>query len=290
VALEGMFDIRIPDEAAAQCFTVREVIEQLHRLRGNAGGTAPPPRQRTWKEILTESPSPDVQALVEASSRPSATLTAALSRGLCVAVFRTLYRLHVEGRDQIPGRGPLILVANHSSYFDAFIVAAALPPHAFQRMFFMGFEWFFRHWFLAWWGRSVRVIPVDMDAHLLRALQASALVLQAGKILCIFPEGERSVDGKVRPFRKGAGILARELGVPILPAYIAGSFEAWPRGRSLPRLHRLTVRFGPVVTAEELLHGDGRKGADDAETVVLRLRERVAALGGQIGGWVGKAE
>ena len=290
VALEGMFDIRIPDEAAAQCFTVREVIDQLHRLRGKPEGPTPATRQRTWREILTESPSPDVQAMIEASSRPSAAIITALSRGLCSAVFRTLYRLRVEGRENVPWNGPLILVGNHCSYFDAFILASALPQQAFQRVFYLGFEWFFRHPFLAWWGRGVRVIPVDMDTYLLRALQASALVLQAGKILCIFPEGERSVDGKVRPFRKGTGILARELGVPILPAYIAGSFEAWPRGRSLPRLHRLTVRFGPVVTAEELLHGDGRKGADEAETVVLRLRERVAALGGQIGGWVGKAE
>lgn len=290
VALEGILNIRMPDEVAAKCFTVRDVIEQMHKLRGKAEGPAPAPRQRTWREILTESPAADVQAMVEASSRPSTTIISTLSRGLCTAVFRTLYRLRVEGREHIPRRGPLVLVANHGSFFDAFIIAAALPPHAFQQVFFLGFEWFFHHPILAWWGRGVRLIPVDMDAYLLRALQASALVLQAGKILCIFPEGERSVDGKVRPFRKGAGILARELGVPILPAYIAGSFEAWPRGQSLPRLHRLSVRFGPAVSAEELLRSDGPKGADDAETVVLRLRERVAALGGQIGGWVGKAE
>ena len=290
VHLEGILNIRIPDEEAAECFTVRDVIEHLNRLRGKAEGSAPAPRQRTWREILSESPPADVQAMVEASDRASAAITATLSRGLCAVVFRTLYRMRVDGREHIPRGGPLILVSNHCSFFDAFILAAALPRQAFRHLFFMGFEWFFRHPILAWWGRAVRVIPVDMDALLLRALQASALVLRLGKILCIFPEGERSVDGKVRRFYKGAGILARELGVPVLPTYIAGSFEAWPRGQSLPRLHRLHVRFGPVVSADELLSGDGPKGADDAETVVLRLRERVAALGGQIGGWSGKAE
>lgn len=290
VHLEQILHIRIPDEEAAECFSVRDVIEKLGKLQGKGEGSVPVQRQRTWREILTDSPGADVQAMVEASSRPSATITATLTRGLCAAVFRTLYGLRVEGREHVPRGGPLILVANHCSFFDAFILAAALPPQAFRQLYFMGFEWFFRHPILAWWGRAVRVIPVDMGNFLLRALQASALVLRSGKILCIFPEGERSVDGKVRPFYKGAGILARELGVPILPAYIAGSFEAWPRGQALPRLHRLDVRFGPVVTSEDLLAGDGPKGADDAETVVVRLRERVAALGGQIGGWVGRAE
>jgi 1-acyl-sn-glycerol-3-phosphate acyltransferase len=66
----------------------------------------------------------------------------------------------------------------------------------------------------------------------------------------------------------------------VLPAYIGGAYEAWPRGQPLPRLHPIGVRFGPVATPEELLHGAGPQGADEYETIVMRLRERVAALGG----------
>jgi len=288
VALEGAFNVKIPDEAAAECFTVREVID---RLRGLTGGAAagPAAQRRGWREILAETP-PEVSQMVAASSQPSARWITAGSRAICIATFRTLYRLRVEGREHVPAHGPLILVANHASFFDGFILAAALPKRSVQQVFYMGFEWFFRHPVLAWWGRGVRAIPVDMDTYLARALQASARVLRDGKILCVFPEGERSADGRIRPFRKGAGILVRELAVPVLPTYISGSFEAWPRGQSLPRIHRLRVRFGPVVTAEELLQGDGPRGADDIETIVLRLRERVAALGGKLGGWVGKAD
>ena len=230
------------------------------------------------------SPPAEVHALVEGSSRPSATVITATTRGLCVALFRTIYRLRVEGLQHVPPSGPLILVANHCSFFDAFILAASLPPRTHQHMFYMGFEWFFRHPVLAWWGRGVRVILVDMDTFLMRALQASAVVLRQGKILCVFPEGERSADGQVRPFRKGVGILARELKVPILPANIGGSFEAWPRGQSFPRIHRLRVRFGPVVTPEALLTAGGPPGVDDYETIVMRLRERIAALGGEMTG------
>jgi long-chain acyl-CoA synthetase len=276
--------VKIPDEAAAECFTVREVIQRLQTLRGAPAGPAAPSRRRGWGEILTASPPTQVQALVEGSSRPSANAITATTRGLCVALFRTLYRLRVEGLQHAPASGPLILVANHCSFFDAFILAASLPLRTCQQMFYMGFEWFFRHPLLAWWGRGVRVIPVDMDTFLMRALQASAVVLRQGKILCVFPEGERSADGQVRPFRKGVGILARELKVPILPANIGGSFEAWPRGQSFPGIHRLRVRFGPVVTPEALLAAGGPRGVDEYETLVMRLRERVAALGGQTAG------
>jgi long-chain acyl-CoA synthetase len=278
VALEGMLDVKIPDDAAAELFTVREVIENLRALRTGGGAIRAAERRRGWNEILAETPA-EVATLVEASSRHSATLITGFSRAICIAVLRGIYGLKVEGLEHAPNTGPFILVANHCSYFDAFIVATALPYAVAQQVFYLGFEWFFRNPILAWWARGVRVIPVDMDNYLVRALQASARILRDAKILCLFPEGERSADGRVRPFRKGTGILVRELRVPVLPARITGTFEAWPRGQAWPRWHPLHVRFGPIVSPAELLEGEGPRGADDAETVVLRLRERVKALG-----------
>ncbi|MEK7205212.1 MAG: AMP-binding protein, partial [candidate division NC10 bacterium] len=200
VALEEIFGVEIPDEAAAECFTVREVVEHLQALRGTPLGAAAAARRPGWGKILTGSAPAEVQAMVEASSRPSASVVTAVTRAICAAVFRTAYRLRVQGLRHVPAHGPVILVSNHCSYFDAFLLAASLPLRICQQIFYMGFEWFFRHPILAWWGRGVRVIPVDMDTYLMRALQASALVLKQGKILCGFPEGERSVDGRVRPF------------------------------------------------------------------------------------------
>jgi long-chain acyl-CoA synthetase len=278
VALESLLDVKLP-EAAAELFTVREVIENLRALRTGEGANRATERRRGWNEILAETP-PEVAALIEASSRRSATLITGFSRGVCIGVLRGIYGLKIEGLENAPSAGPFILVANHCSYFDAFILATALPYPVAQQVFYLGFELFFRNRVLAWWARGVRVIPVDMDNYLVRALQASARILRDAKILCLFPEGERSADGRVRAFRKGAGVLVRELRVPVLPARIIGAFEAWPRGQAWPRRHPIHVRFGPIVSPAELLEGDGPRGADEAETVVLRLRERVIALGG----------
>jgi long-chain acyl-CoA synthetase len=277
VALEEVFGVKIPDDAAAELYAVRDVVE---RLRGIAGSGAPAgERRRGWKTILAEDPPPEVLALLGSRNAAVTKSVMVFSRLICVAVLRLAYRLRAEGLEHVPSTGPIILVANHTSYFDAFIVATALPIPIARQVFYLGLEEFFRNPILARWAQGVHVIPIDMNNHLVRALQASARVLRERKMLCLFPEGERSIDGSVRAFRKGVGILIAELGIPVLPAYITGAFEAWPRGRTFPTLHPLHVRFGPVIPSEELLAGPGPRGADDAETVALRLRERVAALG-----------
>jgi 1-acyl-sn-glycerol-3-phosphate acyltransferase len=103
--------------------------------------------------------------------------------------------------------------------------------------------------------------------------------LQQGEILCIFPEGARSIDGEIKPFKKGVAILAKELNRPLLPARLIGSFEIWPRGESFPRPHPLTIIFGPPVTVEELLSQEPiPPEADLYEVITARLRDRVAAL------------
>lgn len=280
VALEDLFGVKVSEEAAAECFTVGEVIAAL-RSRAARMDEAPGARaSRGWGEILTEVP-PEAVRILAVSRTAVSRASVAFTLGVCRAVFRTLFRLRIEGREHVPAAGPLILAANHASYFDAFILVAALPRRVVANLFALSFEAFFRGRLMSWWGRQIHIIPVDMDTHLVRALQTSAHVLRSGKILCVFPEGERSADGTIRPFRKGAGILVRELGVPVLPAHIDGAFEAWPRGRAWPRIRPLRVRFGPVVQPGERSAGEGRRGDDDAETIMMGLRERVAGLARQ---------
>jgi 1-acyl-sn-glycerol-3-phosphate acyltransferase len=121
-------------------------------------------------------------------------------------------------------------------------------------------------------ARPANIIPVDPDAHLLRAMKAGAMGLRAGCILCIFPEGGRSFDGRLQAFKKGASILSRELSVPIVPVGIEGAHEVWPRDSLRIRPHKVTVRFGEPLFPSP----DG--GADPYREDTDRLREAVERL------------
>jgi long-chain acyl-CoA synthetase len=102
--------------------------------------------------------------------------------------------------------------------------------------------WFF-HTFL-------RVVPFDRTVNPLEGLRIAAAILQAGYPLLIFPEGTRSVTGKLQPFKPGLGLLAIETEVPVVPALIEGTFEALPKGRLLPRRIKIKVTFGEPLQTE----------------------------------------
>jgi 1-acyl-sn-glycerol-3-phosphate acyltransferase len=100
-------------------------------------------------------------------------------------------------------------------------------------MFFVGASEYFETPITRWLARQVNLVPVDPDAALVSAMQAGAAGLREGRILVLFPEGERAIDGTVRTFKKGAAILGHNLGVPLVPVALTGVFEIWPRNRPL---------------------------------------------------------
>jgi 1-acyl-sn-glycerol-3-phosphate acyltransferase len=128
---------------------------------------------------------------------------------------------------------------------------------------------------MRWVARVARLIPVDPDANLVGAMQASAAGLREGQVLLLFPEGERTIDGELKKFRKGAAILASHLTAPIVPVAISGAFPLWPRGlpmqwsRLLPwRVQPVTIRFGKPLQVE----------GTDYEAFTDRLRDSLQAL------------
>jgi 1-acyl-sn-glycerol-3-phosphate acyltransferase len=128
----------------------------------------------------------------------------------------------------------------------------------------------------------VNIIPVDPDANLVTAMRAGAAGLRLGKALIIFPEGERSIDGELKPFRKGSAILSGSLGVPIVPVALDGIFTLWPRSRPF-QWHRLLpwrrepvhVRFGPPLTVPPGEYTEGTAALrSSVDGLFTQLKER----------------
>ena len=146
-------------------------------------------------------------------------------------LLRPGVKVTIEGVEHFPARGPYLICPNHQSYLDPFFVMAALPYRLARQMFFVGASEYFETSVTRWLARQVNLVPVDPDAALVSAMQAGAAGLRDGRILVLFPEGERAIDGTVRNFKKGAAILGHHLPTPLVPVALTGVFEIWPRNR-----------------------------------------------------------
>jgi 1-acyl-sn-glycerol-3-phosphate acyltransferase len=181
-----------------------------------------------------------------------------------------------RGLEHLPSQGPYIIAPNHQGYLDPFIVCGGLPFQIFRQVFFVGAAEYFETPFMRWLAQKANCVLVDPDANLIPAMKAGAFGLAHGRILMLFPEGERSIDGTVKRFKKGASILSRHLGVPIVPVAIQGSFELWPRNRPLNWRalvpwsgHRIRVTVGaPVRFKASLSDADA---AAELRAIVERL-------------------
>jgi long-chain acyl-CoA synthetase len=275
-ALERSFG-RLPDSLAHEVMTVRELVERVSTLtRGEAGvGRG----VQSWCDILKAEPPADLREMLLAPPAWSHRLFAAFVRTVLRLVFQVGFRLRVTGTERLLLNGPFLLAANHTSYLDPFAIVAAAPPPVCARLHFMGWQAYFRNIFTAWVARVGHVIPVGMEASLVPALQAAALVLRQGRGLLVFPEGQRSVDGTLKPFRPGIGILACELGVPVIPIWIEGTFQAWPVGAWWPRPNPVSLAVGPpVVVTRELIDEWQRQGRDPYQASTQAIRDAIVAL------------
>jgi len=196
-------------------------------------------------------------------------------------IFRVLWRIEVDGRENIPTSGPAVLAANHQSFCDSVFIPIAVR----RRVTFLAKAEYFDSKRTAWFFRAIGQIPVrrggGSDSE--RALEtARADVLGRGRILCIYPEGTRSVDAFVHKGRTGATRMSRECGVPVIPVGVLGTVEVQPvDARFLRPFKRVTIRFGaPMQMTGPQNPDDPLEGHDHAECRAFtdRLMHEIARL------------
>ncbi|MBX9579135.1 MAG: 1-acyl-sn-glycerol-3-phosphate acyltransferase [Gemmataceae bacterium] len=190
--------------------------------------------------------------------------------------FAVWHRLRVIGREHLPAELPFVLCSNHGSHLDALALAAPLRFAVRDRVFALaaGDVFFERAFATAFAAGFINALPVWRKKRTPKALlelREKLVNTPCGFIL--FPEGGRTRDGNLLPFKPGVGMLVAGTTVPVVPCHISGTFDAMPAGTRFPRPRRITIRVGPAVTFADV--PDTHRGW---VRVVRVVEERVRAL------------
>ena len=270
VALQSVLGSRVEDEELADVYSVRELIKALLAHRGEAVAG---PQRSGWESVFaTETDDPEVLRTLKPSAAATTFwfVTVRLARYLC----HVLYRVQITGLEKLPQDRAFILSPNHQSFIDAPYIMSYFPYRIFRKMFFVGTSEIFGTGVRQRIARSGRLIPIDPDANLVPAMRAGAYGLRRGDALVLYPEGERSITGEPRTFKKGAAILATHMQVPIVPVAVNGFEKAWGRGRGIKLFQRLQIRIGDPI--------EPRSGAGANERVyedlTRELKQRVTDM------------
>jgi long-chain acyl-CoA synthetase len=272
--LEQRFAGQLDEQQAQQILTVRQLVDAI--LSG-ASGRGVARTEPSWEVLLRNLPSASDPVLSELLVRRPFANTFAFA--LMRLVRPLIARVDVSGLQHVPAKGPFIICPNHQGFLDPVFICSLLPFTVIRDLFVVVAAEYFETPLTRWIARQLNLFPVDPDANLVPAMKAAAFGLAHRKVLVLFPEGERSIDGTVKRFKKGAPILAHHLRVPIVPVALHGAFEVWPRNRSINwKLiwpwsgHRLRIAFLPPQRFDET--SDYGAAAEQLRSVVdLKWKE-----------------
>ncbi|MHC4120631.1 MAG: lysophospholipid acyltransferase family protein [Planctomycetota bacterium] len=169
------------------------------------------------------------------------------ARWLCRLFCLLFFRVRSYGRENIPSKGAFVLISNHQSYLDPMLCGGPIT----RRVSFLARESLFTHWLFGRMIRSVGTVPVKLGEADISAMRKVIDVLKQGRGVCLFPEGTRSNDGKITPFKPGFGLLCRRGRAAVVPVVIDGAFECWPRHKKLFSPGKIAICYGKAIGADE---------------------------------------
>ncbi len=248
-ALEQAFSTEFKGKEAAQALTVANVIELVQKHVGNDAESVA--IDLNWGNIIRNADGdfPEIRSVL--SERPVFSRFAFTFYKFFNVIFRVFLRLEVRGLNELDGltrtNKPFLVCPNHQSFLDPFVLCSTYRYSLFRKVFHVGASEFFSNPITRFIAKMLNVVPVNPDTELMRAMKVSAIGLKQGKVLNIYPEGERAFDGDLHAFKKGAAILATELDIPIVPVALDGLQYVWARGSSKIRPGKVKISIGKPI-------------------------------------------
>lgn len=269
--LDDRLGIRLSEDAVARSLTLRDLLQEIETTAETAMAPA--------MAAVREAPGMAEGEKYFAPTGPGLRVLGWMIYALGWILARMFFHLRVQGLDHVPKTGPMIIVTNHVSDLDPFVIGAALTYGHLRRTYWGADR--DRAYKTAWrrkLGRAAHLFPVD-DRAPAASMALANEVLADGNILVWFPEQWRSPTGELQRFLPGIGMLVMSSGANVVPAYIRGTFTAMPRGHRLPRLRPVQITFGCAIANEDLV----THGADNGDyaRIADALHDAVARLGGE---------
>ncbi|MGA2855739.1 MAG: acyl-[ACP]--phospholipid O-acyltransferase [Candidatus Sulfotelmatobacter sp.] len=204
----------------------------------------------------------------------------ALLRLLLWIATHTLYRIHLEGRENVPSKGGALLVPNHVSMVDAVLLIASID----RPIRFLMFKGSYDHPLVKSFAKIMGVIPISSQLRpreMITSLRTATQALKDGEIVCIFPEGQMTRIGQMLPFRRGMERIVKGVDVPIIPTNLGGvwgSIFSFERGKFLWKFPRkipypVTVTFGKAMPSTSSAQ-NVRQAVQELSTEAYQLRKR----------------
>jgi len=177
------------------------------------------------------------------------------------------FHVRVAGRENVPAKGAALLVTNHQSMLDPWMIGIALH----RQIHFMARESLFKGGLGQYIFETTNAFPVRRGRADSTAVREAIRRLQCGYLLNLFPEATRTSDGTIGPIAAGVAIIVHRAKVPVIPVVIDGAFEAWPRDRKFFRYSGIRVRYGKAIAYDELTNLS-------ADEISVRIRREMIDL------------
>lgn len=183
-----------------------------------------------------------------------------IAKGILRPIYRTLYNVRIEGAENLPNQGPLVICANHTSAIDPIILAISMP---YKKIYSMAKAELFKNKLFGYFLDKIGVFPVKRGEADLKSIKTSLKVLKDGQIMGIFPEGTRNRTGEVKA-EPGVAMIAIKAHAQVLPVAIISEYKLFKR---------TVVKVGNLIALDQ--YYDQKLQSEDYHNISLDIMKKI---------------